>query len=146
MTDLFVGEQMESIEKQRARATEARDLIMYFLDFNQGEGSLLGELRMQGIEGEYKAAVMARRLQALANEVDAPGTEVAKGRIAEYCQNLETSLLTSFDQAYRMGDIASMAACARTLYEFNGGSSCTQTYVNQHEFFIDKYVQLGHLG
>ncbi len=137
---IFIGEQMEMLENQRARATEARDLILYYLDFSQGDGTLLDQLRQQGMDGEFKAAQTARRLQALANELDTPGTEVAKQKIAEYCQNLETSLLTSFDQAYRIGDIATMAACSKNLYEFNGGASCAQAYVNQHEFFIDKYV------
>ena len=27
--------------------------------------------------------------------------------------------------------------CAQTLLEFNGGSSCVQVYVNQHDFFIN---------
>ena len=26
--------------------------------------------------------------------------------------------------------------CAQTLLEFNGGASCVQVYVNQHDFFI----------
>ena len=28
--------------------------------------------------------------------------------------------------------------CARTLQDFNGGASCVQIYVNQHDFFISK--------
>lgn len=27
--------------------------------------------------------------------------------------------------------------CAQTLLEFNGGASCIQVYVNQHDFFIN---------
>jgi len=27
--------------------------------------------------------------------------------------------------------------CAQTLLEFNGGISCVQVYVNQHDFFIN---------
>ena len=30
-----------------------------------------------------------------------------------------------------------MQHCAQTLLEFNGGSSCVQVYVNQHDFFIN---------
>lgn len=29
-------------------------------------------------------------------------------------------------------------ACARTLLDFNGGASCVQIYVNQHDFFISR--------
>jgi hypothetical protein len=28
--------------------------------------------------------------------------------------------------------------CAKTLLDFNGGQSCIQIYVNQHDFFISK--------
>ena len=28
--------------------------------------------------------------------------------------------------------------CARTLQDFNGGASCVQIYVNQHDFFMSK--------
>lgn len=28
--------------------------------------------------------------------------------------------------------------CAQTLLEFNGGTSCIQVYVNQHDFFINR--------
>lgn len=31
-----------------------------------------------------------------------------------------------------------MQHCAQTLLEFNGGTSCVQMYVNQHDFFISK--------
>lgn len=30
-----------------------------------------------------------------------------------------------------------MQHCAQTLLEFNGGASCVQVYVNQHDFFIN---------
>ena len=28
--------------------------------------------------------------------------------------------------------------CAQTLQDFNGGASCIQIYVNQHDFFINR--------
>lgn len=28
--------------------------------------------------------------------------------------------------------------CAQTLLDFNGGASCVQVYVNQHDFFINR--------
>ena len=36
----------------------------------------------------------------------------------------------------RLADFLSQH-CAQTLLEFNGGSSCVQVYVNQHDFFIN---------
>ena len=31
--------------------------------------------------------------------------------------------------------------CAQTLQDFNGGASCIQIYVNQHDFFINSVRQ-----
>ena len=28
--------------------------------------------------------------------------------------------------------------CSQTLLDFNGGASCVQVYVNQHDFFINR--------
>lgn len=68
-------------------------------------------------------------------------------------------MLKLFDKYYRRGDPKAMAVsrpctlreprrrlmlcsfpqhCAQTLQEFNGGQSCIQIYVNQHDFFISK--------
>ena len=33
---------------------------------------------------------------------------------------------------------ASLQHCAQTLLDFNGGASCVQVYVNQHDFFINR--------
>jgi hypothetical protein len=32
--------------------------------------------------------------------------------------------------------------CAQTLLDFNGGNSCVQVYVNQHDFFINRVTQV----
>lgn len=68
-------------------------------------------------------------------------------------------MLRLFDRYYRNGDPKAMAVspltvemppvceeshfgplqhCAKTLQDFNGGQSCIQIYVNQHDFFISK--------
>lgn len=71
-------------------------------------------------------------------------------------------MLKLFDRYYRKGDPKMMAVrslpvavllmhdpaltpcfrpyqhCAKVLLDFNGGQSCVQVYVNQHDFFISK--------
>ncbi|KAJ3124738.1 Exocyst complex component 5 [Nowakowskiella sp. JEL0407] len=134
-TAVRIGEQLETIDKQRARAVEARDLIQHYIELNDKNSNRLDELRKSGIEGECKAAIIARRLNAIAKDVDLPDTEKAREEIAKYCEILEKSLLESFDNAYKKNDVPTMKQYARTLYDFNGGNSCVQTYVNQHELF-----------
>ncbi|CAO3622249.1 unnamed protein product [Cunninghamella blakesleeana] len=105
------------------------------MEFQDGHSESLDMLRYEsGEEGQYKAAVLARRLNAVAKEVD----NDAKVRIGieKFCESFEKEMLEEFDKAYKEGDPRVMQHCARVLFEFNGGSSCVQTYVNQHEFFI----------
>lgn len=35
--------------------------------------------------------------------------------------------------------------CAQTLLDFNGGASCVQVYVNQHDFFINRVREIGQM-
>jgi hypothetical protein len=76
--------------------------------------------------------------------------------IEKFCERFEKEMLKSFDRYYRKGDPKAMAVsgtsllpevllsafllqhCAQTLQDFNGGQSCIQIYVNQHDFFISK--------
>lgn len=72
---LHLGEQLETIDRQRRRAEEAIDLIQYFIEFNKGLTKRLDKLRKSGPDGEYKTVIIAKRLNAIAKEVDTVGTE-----------------------------------------------------------------------
>ncbi|CAO3578914.1 unnamed protein product [Absidia cylindrospora] len=135
-TAVRIGEQLETLDKQRSRATESRDVIEYFMEFQEtGYSERLDILSYEsGDEGQFKAASLARRLNAAAKDVD--NNDKARMGIEKFCERFEKEVLEEFDKAYREGDPRIMAHCARVLFEFNGGSSCVQTYVNQHEFFI----------
>ncbi|WVR04528.1 hypothetical protein IAU60_001532 [Kwoniella sp. DSM 27419] len=64
--------------------------------------------------------------------------ERVRDEIERYCEKFEKEVLRLFDRSYRKGDPRMMAHCAKTLQDFNGGASCVQIYVNQHDFFISK--------
>lgn len=61
--------------------------------------------------------------------------------VEKYCEKFEREMLKLFDRAYRKGDPRMMAHCARVLQDFNGGMSCVQVYVNQHDFFIKRELE-----
>ncbi|KAJ3313826.1 Exocyst complex component 5 [Boothiomyces sp. JEL0838] len=134
---LNLGEQLETIDKHRTRASESKDIIQYFLEFNKGSFVRLDALRMESPEGERKTAIIARRLNTIAKEIDIGGIDNARANIEKYCENFEKSLLQKFDQVYSSADRDTMNHIAKTLIDFNGGNSCVQTYVNQHAFFIN---------
>ncbi|GAA5826265.1 hypothetical protein JCM11251_007230 [Rhodosporidiobolus azoricus] len=139
-TAVRIGEQLESIDRLRQRGSEAHDLILYYNEFAAGDTSRLERMRKEGgREGRQKVAVAARRLLSLSKEVEGvEGAEKTRETIERYCERFEKDMLRLFDRYYRKGDPKAMAHCAQTLQDFNGGQSCIQIYVNQHDFFISK--------
>ncbi|CAO3675747.1 unnamed protein product [Umbelopsis vinacea] len=134
-TAIRIGEQLETLDRQRSRTSESRDIIEYFMDFEKGGSERLDNLRFNaGEEGQLKAAVILRRVNAIIKEVDMDYE--TRTAIEKVCEEFERDMLQDFDRAYKEGDPRAMEHSAKALFEFNGGTSCIQTYVNQHEFFI----------
>ncbi|KAG9066673.1 Exocyst complex component 5 [Linnemannia hyalina] len=136
-TAIRIGEKLETADKQRARAVLSKKLMEYFMQFNDGGCPTLDSLMtQQGLEGQIEAARILRQLAVISKEVDLPETQVARDGIEKFREQFETDMLSSFDKAYRQADPKVMAHCAKALLEFNGGHSCVQIYVNQHDFFM----------
>lgn len=55
---IFTGDQLETIDLQRSRATDARDLIQFFSEFKIGNTARLDKLKLSGIEGERKVLII----------------------------------------------------------------------------------------
>ncbi|KAJ3533558.1 hypothetical protein NMY22_g7283 [Coprinellus aureogranulatus] len=136
-TAVRIGDQLETVHIERQRAQAAYDLIDYYNQFSKGDTSNLDTLRKEGRAGRRKVAVILRRLTTVAKEVDLPNSDKTREAIDKYCEKFEKEMLGLFDRCYRKGDPKMMHHCAQTLLEFNGGTSCVQVYVNQHDFFIN---------
>ncbi|KAH7887578.1 exocyst complex component Sec10-like protein [Phlebopus sp. FC_14] len=140
-----IGEELESVHVERQRAHAAHNLIDYYNQFSRGDTSRLDALKKEGKEGRRQVAVILRRLTTVAREVDLPTAEKTRECIDKYCEKFEKDMLYLFDRCYRKGDPKMMHHCAQTLLDFNGGASCVQVYVNQHDFFINKMRErVGH--
>ncbi|KAJ2931598.1 hypothetical protein H1R20_g5516, partial [Candolleomyces eurysporus] len=135
-TAVRIGDQLETVHIERQRAQAAYDLIDFYNQFSKGDTSRLDTLRKEGRAGRRQVAVILRRLTTVAKEVDLPNSDKTRENIDKYCEKFEKEMLSLFDRCYRKGDPKMMHHCAQTLLEFNGGSSCVQVYVNQHDFFI----------
>ncbi|EUC67467.1 exocyst complex component Sec10, partial [Rhizoctonia solani AG-3 Rhs1AP] len=118
-----IGEQLESVHLGRQRAQAAYDLFGHYNKLSRGDTSSLETLKKE---------------TKIAKEVDIPGADTTRENIERYCEKFEKDMLKLFDRYYGKGDPNMMARCAQTLLEFNGGSSCVQMYVNQHDFFISE--------
>ncbi|KIK67925.1 hypothetical protein GYMLUDRAFT_36733 [Collybiopsis luxurians FD-317 M1] len=136
-TAIRIGEQLETVHIERQRAQAAYDIIDFYNQLSRGDTSRLDALRKEGRHGRQQVAVLLRRLSTVAREVDLPTADKTRENIEKYCEKFEKEMLNLFDRCYRKGDPKMMHHCAQTLLEFNGGASCIQVYVNQHDFFIN---------
>ncbi|PPQ77399.1 hypothetical protein CVT25_010981 [Psilocybe cyanescens] len=136
-TAVRIGDQLETVHIERQRAQAAYDLIDFYNQFSRGDTTRLDALRKEGRAGRRQVAVVLRRLNTVAKEVDLPNSDKTREAIEKYCEKFEKEMLNLFDRCYRKGDPKMMHHCAQTLLEFNGGASCIQVYVNQHDFFIN---------
>ncbi|KAG9030353.1 Exocyst complex component 5 [Tulasnella sp. JGI-2019a] len=137
-TAVRIGEQLESVHLARQRAQAAHDIVSYWNQFSRGDTSKIEALRKEGREGRQAVAVLLRRLNTVAKDLDIAGADKTREELEKYCEKFEKDMLRTFDKSYRKGDPKMMKHCALTLLEFNGGASCIQIYVNQHDFFISK--------
>lgn len=65
-TAIRVGEQLEIVDKQRSRGSEAKDLIRYYLEFAQGKGGgaeRLEELRAKGPDSQFEVILLCNYRQ-----------------------------------------------------------------------------------
>lgn len=136
-TAIRIGDQLESVHIERQRAQAAYDLIDYYNQFTRGDTTRLDALKKEGKLGRRQVAVILRRLNTVAREVDLPTADKTREAIDRYCEKFEKEMLYLFDRCYRRVEPTMMHHCAQTLLDFNGGASCVQIYVNQHDFFIN---------
>ena len=134
----------------------------------RGELYLLEDMRKQGSgERKVRCAQIARQLLKISQRLDpeswgdvngriqvpngtnevngATGNGSSQGQrhntreiIEKFSETLEKDLLTQFDEFYRRANFDGMRECAIVLQDFNGGASVIGTFVNQHQFFIDR--------
>lgn len=112
-TAIRIGEQLESIDRLKTRASDAHDLISFYFDLADNDTSRLEALRKENREGRAKVALLARRLLAVAKEVETmPGGEKTRDHVEKYCEKFEKEMLRLFDRYYRNGDPRGMGVRA----------------------------------
>lgn len=156
------GKRLEELDQQRQRALDAHFLIECWDEVsNRGELTLLENLRRSGTgEGKIRSAHIARQLIRISQRLDprswaeangvgkvvngvANGDKPSKHRntreiIEKFSETLENDMLKLFDEFYRRQNFEEMKNCAIVLQDFNGGASVQASFVNQHQFFIER--------
>jgi hypothetical protein len=120
---------LETVHVERQRAQAAYDLIDFYNQFSKGDTSRLDALRKEGRAGRRQVAVVLRRLNTVAKEVDLPNSDKVRAydlmendlsfimtsktreNIEKYCEKFEKEMLNLFDRCYRKGDPKLMHVC-----------------------------------
>ncbi len=76
------GEQLESVHIERQRAQAAYDIIDFYNQFSKGDTQRLDEMRKEGRAGRRQVAVLLRRLNMVAKEVDLPNGDKVRAYLA----------------------------------------------------------------
>jgi exocyst complex component 5 len=148
-----IGERLEELDRQRQRALDAKFLIQCWLEVSEkGNLSLLEDMRrLGGGDGKVRCAHIARQLLKISQRLNHdPSTQMNGNRatlgsnnssreiIEKFLEGLEKDLLKQFDESYRRQNFDGMKECAIALRDFSDGASVMATFVNQHQFFIDR--------
>jgi hypothetical protein len=72
---MFAGEQLETVHIERQRAQAAYDLIDHYNHFSREDISRIDSLKREGREGRRQVAIILRRLNTVAKEVDLPSAD-----------------------------------------------------------------------
>ena len=104
-TVFTLGEQLESLDKQKARAQDAKDIISHFIEFDHSNPSRLSTIRKSD---KKKAMEIIKQLYSLSKEIDLDIVQTARTGIQEYYEMMEVDVLDDFDQAYKDGLIEEM--------------------------------------
>ena len=92
----MLGEQLESVHVARQRAQAAYDLFDHYNQLSRGDTSSLEALKKEGKnrEGTRQVAIILRRLNVVAKEVDIPGADtVCCKSYVVYCSITRNSRL-----------------------------------------------------
>lgn len=155
-----IGEQLEELDRKRRRALDANFLIQCWTEVCEtGQLTSLEDMKRQGgAENKVRCANIARQLMRISQRLDpiswgqvngsrrngvTNGVAGSKNHntreiLEKFCEVLEQDLLEQFNRSYRAQNFPDMMQCAQVLYDFNGGSSVIATFVNQHDFFINR--------
>lgn len=158
---LRIGERLEELDKSVKRAQDAKFLVMCWLEVSErGNLSTLEDVRrLGGSDGKVKCAQIARQLLKMSTRLEAgtasqihtpkmtngangvhksPARHDTREIIEKFLEMLEKDLLNQFDEYYRRQNFEGMKECAIALRDFNDGASVMGSFVNQHQFFIDR--------
>lgn len=134
-----LGDQLERKFGEMKQAQLSQRLVGCYISFvERGSAPELTKLWTSNLANDRRrCASTVGQLQSLAHEIGpVPARPTIVDDIDKYAEQLETEMVATFQESYQMFDLSGMQEIAEILYDYNGGASVVQAYVNQHDFFM----------
>ncbi|CAN6648229.1 exocyst complex component Sec10p [Trichomonascus vanleenenianus] len=134
-----LSDKLERLSLQHELASSSAFLINCYLAFSrENKCPELERLWEGSTMSRRRVANVIRQLQTLSKRLEGVGgNRKAQDSIDVFANKLENDLLQEFNHAYSTADLVMMKESADILTDFNGGGSVVQSFVNQHDFFIE---------
>lgn len=137
-----LGEKLEKAIKRKNMYIKSVELISHYSSFySQGSSENLEKLRVsENWKPRARAAILVKNLLTLARKIETkslPKTLTTTAAIEKYSENMENELLAEFNSAYRESNFDQLNEIAIILNHYNNGLNVIQSFINQHEYFVD---------
>jgi hypothetical protein len=140
-----IGQNLESVETERANADKSKKLIQIIMNLNSTDDSRqksMDELIKLTGSDDFRISMASTKtvkdLLIIAQELDIDQTDRAKNAILTIAKEVEENLLRRFTNATKLGNYATMKEIASILFAFNGGDTCVEAYLDSLDFLKDQ--------
>lgn len=134
-----LGEQIERKIGEIKQAQLSQQLVSCYISFvERGSAPELTKLWTSSLANDRRrCASIVGQLQSLSHKIGAVNSRpTIVEDIDKYAEQLEMEMVATFQESYQIFDLSGMQEIAEILYDYNGGASIVQAYVNQHDFFM----------
>lgn len=122
-----VGDQLQAVDNEKAKAKEARELLEKFIMLNSSD-NVPSELRDKS---DMLARVhLVKKLGNIINDLESEKTQKGRERVMHHTAKLKKYLFQVFDEAKAAKNYAEMTECARAFYAFNAGNELLLHYIS----------------
>ncbi|XP_057316582.1 exocyst complex component 5-like [Hydractinia symbiolongicarpus] len=137
---VHLGDQLENISIPRQRVQETEQVMKYFDEFHSGKD--LTSPIFKDSNKLHEAAAIICQLQMVADELPRDKFERVQRKIQEKYSSIESDLQREFVNAYKKGDIDTMAKSAKTLLPFKNYHLCYEELIKMamDDFFQQEDV------
>lgn len=124
-----VGERLQSASVQRESVEAALEVMSYFEELNQGRATSAVFVDPERI---HEREVVLKNLRAITQGLpENARTAVGVAGVETQCRQLVKQLMERFRVSVRKNDVRSMEVFAASLFDFDGGESCVEAYLEE---------------